>query len=120
MNARYLSAALQALYPTLRNLYDYAVQDDGNGPYLKAWLSTSVPQPTEDQLTAACSAAEASAVANAYRAKRSAEYPPITDLADGIAKQGSPDATEKAAGDAQVAAYQAACLAVKVKYPKPT
>ena len=45
---------------------------------------------------------------NAYKAKRAAEYPPITDYLDAIVK-----------GDtAQQEAYIAACLAVKLKYPK--
>jgi hypothetical protein len=43
-----------------------------------------------------------------YAQKRAAEYPPMSDYLDGIAK-----------GDtAQVDAYVAACLAVKTKYPK--
>lgn len=43
-----------------------------------------------------------------YAQKRAAEYPPMADYLDGIAK-----------GDtAQVNAYIAACLAVKAKYPK--
>jgi hypothetical protein len=47
---------------------------------------------------------------NAYKAKRAAEYPPITDYLDGVVK-----------GDqAQIDAYIAACQAVKTKYPKPT
>lgn len=46
---------------------------------------------------------------NAYKYKRTAEYPPITDYLDGIVK-----------GDTeQVQAYIDACLAVKAKYPKP-
>jgi hypothetical protein len=46
---------------------------------------------------------------NAYKAKRAAEYPPITDYIDGVVK-----------GDqAQIDAYIAACQAVKAKYPKP-
>ena len=46
---------------------------------------------------------------NAYKAKRAAEYPPITDYLDGIVK-----------GDTeQIQAYIDACLAVKAKYPKP-
>jgi hypothetical protein len=46
--------------------------------------------------------------ANAYKAKRSAEYPPITDYLDGVVK-----------GDqAQIDKYIADCLAVKTKYPK--
>jgi hypothetical protein len=45
---------------------------------------------------------------NAYKAKRAAEYPPITDYIDGVVK-----------GDqAQIDAYIDACLAVKAKYPK--
>jgi len=44
------------------------------------------------------------------RRNRAAEYPPVTDYLDGIVK-----------GDAeQVQAYIDACLAVKLKYPKPT
>ena len=46
--------------------------------------------------------------ANAYKAKRASEYPPITDYLDGIVK-----------GDqAQIDKYIADCLAVKAKYPK--
>jgi hypothetical protein len=46
--------------------------------------------------------------ANAYIAKRQAEYPPMTDYLDGIAK-----------GDqAQINKYIADCQAVKTKYPK--
>jgi len=45
---------------------------------------------------------------NAYKTKRAAEYPPMTDYLDGVVK-----------GDqAQIDAYIAACLAVKTKYPK--
>jgi len=46
--------------------------------------------------------------AHAYIAKRQAEYPPMTDYLDGIAK-----------GDqAQINKYIADCQAVKTKYPK--
>jgi len=46
--------------------------------------------------------------AKAYIAKRQAEYPPMTDYLDGIAK-----------GDqAQIDKYIADCQAVKAKYPK--
>jgi len=48
--------------------------------------------------------------ANAYIAKRAAEYPPITDYLDGVVK-----------GDqTQIDKYIADCLAVKAKYPKVT
>ena len=47
---------------------------------------------------------------DAYKSKRAAEYPPMTDYLDGVVK-----------GDqAQIDAYIAACLAVKTKYPKVT
>jgi hypothetical protein len=46
--------------------------------------------------------------AHAYIAKRQAEYPPITDYLDGVAK----------ADQAQIDKYIADCLAVKAKYPK--
>ena len=53
-------------------------------------------------------AVEAYANSQAYIAKRQAEYPPITDYLDGVAK-----------GDqAQIDKYIADCLAVKAKYPK--
>jgi hypothetical protein len=45
---------------------------------------------------------------NAYKAKRVAEYPPMTDYLDGVVK-----------GDqTQIDKYIADCLAVKAKYPK--
>ena len=47
--------------------------------------------------------------AHAYIAKRQAEYPPMTDYLDGVAK-----------GDqAQINKYIADCQAVKSRYPKP-
>ena len=46
--------------------------------------------------------------AHAYIAKRQAEYPPMTDYLDGIAKN----------DQAQIAKYIADCQAVKAKYPK--
>jgi len=46
--------------------------------------------------------------ANAYKAKRVAEYPPITDYLDGVVK----------GNQTQIDKYIADCLAVKAKYPK--
>jgi hypothetical protein len=46
--------------------------------------------------------------AHAYKYKRAAEYPPMTDYLDGVVK-----------GDqAQIDKYIADCQAVKAKYPK--
>lgn len=53
-------------------------------------------------------AVQACVDANAYKAKRAAEYPPITDYIDAIVK----------ADQAQLNEYIAACKAVKAKYPK--
>jgi hypothetical protein len=55
------------------------------------------------------SAVQAYIDAHAYITKRQAEYPPITDYLDGIAK-----------GDqTQINKYIADCQVVKAKYPKP-
>jgi len=48
--------------------------------------------------------------ANAYKAKRQAEYPPITDYLDGVVK----------GNQTQIDKYIADCLLVKAKYPKVT
>jgi hypothetical protein len=45
---------------------------------------------------------------NAYKVKRAADYPPITDYLDGVVK----------GNQAQIDKYIADCLAVKAKYPK--
>jgi hypothetical protein len=46
-----------------------------------------------------------------YRALRTKEYPPLTDLADAIYWQAKGDASK-------MAAYLAKCDAVKQRYPK--
>jgi hypothetical protein len=43
-----------------------------------------------------------------YKELRAAEYPPITDLLDGIVK----------GDEEQIQAYKDVCLAIKAKYPK--
>lgn len=85
--------AIYALYPNVVSVDDVAGAFDANGKKVdinmndvNAWVDP-----------------------NAYKAQRSAEYPPMADYLDGIVK-----------GDqSQVDAYIAACLAVKAKYPKP-
>lgn len=49
------------------------------------------------------------AIKHGIRLQREQEYPPVADYLDGVAKD---DAD-------QIAAYKAACLAVKAKYPFP-
>lgn len=53
------------------------------------------------------------------QAKRAAAYPPIEDYMDAKVKQASSDPTIVAEGLAQEQAYLAACLAVKLQFPKP-
>jgi hypothetical protein len=83
--------AVYTLYPqVVKTVEDEAFDKDGNK--------------VEIDLTAV----DAWIDPNAYKSKRQAEYPPITDYLDGIVK-----------GDqAQIAKYIADCQAVKTKYPK--
>ena len=71
------------------------------------WLDES-PKPTQAELDSQWEAIQAEETANAYKAKRAAEYPDFRDYLDGVVK-----------GDqAQIDKYIADCLAVKAKYPK--
>ena len=68
----------------------------------------SVQITDEEAATIRAATQAAAQAARTYAEKRAAEYPPITDYLDGIAK-----------GDqAQIDKYIADCLAVKTKYPK--
>ena len=70
---------------------------------------TAAEEAARDAEEAVFAAEQAALAAIEYQRKRAAEYSPVTDYLDGIVK-----------GDtAQVQAYIDACLAVKLKYPKP-
>lgn len=72
------------------------------------WQDDKTTPPTQDEVDAEITRLQSEYQANAYKAKRAAEYPPITDYLDGVVK-----------GDqAQMDKYIADCLAVKLKYPK--
>jgi hypothetical protein len=73
------------------------------------WLDEEQTQPTEEECIAEAARLQAAYDALEYQRLRAPEYPPITDYLDGIAKD----------DQAQIAAYIAACQAVKAKYPKP-
>lgn len=83
--------AIYKLYPQVVSIYgDNVVDAQGNSVAIDLELVNSWVDP------------------EAYKAKRAAEYPPMTDYLDAIVK-----------GDTQQQeAYIAACLAVKAKYPK--
>ena len=86
--------AIYALYPNVVTI------DDGTGAMDKDGNKVEVDM----------DAVNAWVDPNAYKAKRIAEYPPITDYIDGVVK-----------GDqTKIDKYIADCLAVKAKYPKVT
>jgi hypothetical protein len=84
--------AIYALYPQVVSVDDTAGAFDAQGN--KVEIDLDAVNAWQDP--------------NAYKAKRAAEYPAITDYIDGVVK-----------GDqAQIDKYIADCLAVKSKYPK--
>jgi hypothetical protein len=85
--------AIYALYPTVVTIDDADGARDAQGNKVEINLAT----------------VNAWVDPNAYKSKRQAEYPPITDYLDGVVK----------GNQAQIDAYIAACQAVKTKYPKP-
>ena len=85
---------------------DVILQDDGQGAYIKEWNVTEV-QPTEEQLNAFESEADAVEALNQVYANRQAEYPSVQDLVVALY-----DTDDKAAIEAKRAE-------VKAKYPKP-
>jgi hypothetical protein len=86
--------AIYALYPNV------VIVDDGTGAFDAQGNKVEID----------LDAVNAWVDPNAYKAKRAAEYPPITDYLDGVVK-----------GDqTQIDKYIADCLAVKAKYPKVT
>ena len=85
--------AVYALYPTVVTVDDTDGARDAQGNKVEIDLT----------------AVNAWVDPNAYKSKRQAEYPPITDYLDGVVK----------GNQAQIDAYIAACQAVKTKYPKP-
>lgn len=91
--------------PSTNELYAYEA-DGSQDEFIKKGL---VSITNEEAQTIRDAAAHAAFDVLTYAEKRAAEYPPFLDLIDGLVK-GDND---------QVAAYKAACLAVKAKYPKP-
>jgi tRNA A37 N6-isopentenylltransferase MiaA len=73
------------------------------------WLDEEQTQPTEQECLAEAARLQAEYDALEYQRLRALEYPSSSDYLDGIVK----------GDEAQVAAYVAACQAVKAKYPKP-
>jgi len=84
----------------------YAYESDGSQDHVIPKDYVAITDAEADQIRTA----NAQSIFNAldYADKRRAEYPPITDYLDAVVK-----------GDQEgIAAYIAACQAVKAKYPK--
>lgn len=56
-----LKDTLESLFPGIRAGIDVTLQDDGAGPYIKAWHYDGHAQPTDAQIAAAAPAAELAA-----------------------------------------------------------
>ena len=88
----------------------YYFKDLSDGYYAVASLDVKVPegsvQITEQEAEAI---RQSQVIPPTYQQLRAAEYPPMADYLDGVVKN----------DQAQIAAYIAACEAVKAKYPKP-
>ena len=80
--------------------------DDDSFAHLLPTGSVSISDAEAAAIRAAIQTAAQAALT--YAQKRAAEYPPMTDYLDGIAK----------ADQAQINKYIADCQAVKAKYPK--
>lgn len=84
----------------------YAYEADGSQDHVIPKDYVAITDSEVDQIRTAQVQAKLDALT--YAQKRRAEYPPVTDYLDAVVK-----------GDqAGIAAYIAACQAVKAKYPK--
>jgi len=93
------------------NLTDFVLQDDGQGVYIREWMSAS-PQPTEAEIEAAHAEWEVEYNATQYQRDRAAEYPSIETLVVAL--------WESVVEERMSAVTQLETLrqAVKAKYPK--
>jgi hypothetical protein len=83
----------------------WAYEQDGSQDHL---IGDKTPVTQEEMARIHAAQVQAAADALTYAQKRRAEYPPVNDYLDAVVK-----------GDqAAIAAYIAACQAVKAKYPK--
>jgi hypothetical protein len=90
---------------------DFSLQDDGQGVYIREWMSAS-PQPTEAEIETANTEWEAENNATQYQRDRAAEYPSIEALVvalwEGVVEERM----------AAVTKLETLRQAVKAKYPK--
>ena len=93
--------ALQKLHPT--------IQASCGETYDSIIIHDNTPLPTEAELESAWQLILAEQQATEYQRLRAPKYPPLTELADAIAKD----------DPVALAEYRAKCMAVKALYPKP-
>jgi len=96
---------------------DFSLQDDGQGVYIREWMSAS-PQPTEAEIEAANTEWEAEHAATEYQRLSAPEYPAIGDQLDAILKHLNYRRTQ---GDELVQEMDDIIgdwLAVKARFPK--
>jgi fatty acid/phospholipid biosynthesis enzyme len=84
---------------------DFSLQDDGDGAYIRSWMSAS-PQPSEAEIETAHAEWQAEYDSQEYARNRRAEYPSIEECVHAIL-------------DDDVDALLAKRAEIKAKYPKP-
>ena len=84
---------------------DFICQDDGDGAYIKEWLS-DLPQPSNAEIAQAVADAEDAYTNTEYQRDRADAYPSIADQLDQIYHEG-------------IDAWKETIAAVKAEYPKP-
>ncbi len=87
---------------------DFALQDDGDGVYIKEWTSAS-PQPSEAEIETAHAEWQAGQVANAYQRERADLYKSLAEQLD-LLYWDYKNGTEE---------WMAHIDAVKAAHPKP-
>lgn len=91
---------------------DFSLQNDGDGTYIREWLSAS-PQPSVDEIETAHAEWQAEQDATQYQRDRKAEYPSMDEL---VVALWEAVIEERMASSVDL---QGKRTAVKEKYPKP-
>lgn len=109
--SRELCCAVRRLYPDAMHGVDFQVADDGEGPYIVAWLMEH-PQPEPHEISRAIDEHREALAASGYRDERRSAYPSVGAQLDALyhARQGHPGRLE--AIDEQI-------TRVKERFPKP-
>jgi len=99
--------------------YVYGPVADTAGTEITAWRHKTLSQPSQAECEAAVVEYQTYMASIAYQEKRADAYPSYQDFLDAQVKINSGDQDLITEGEAQLASYIEACLAVKQQYPKP-